>query len=207
MVSFRSSVAFAAMAMFSLSRGQTQYEIDPESVPIGTRDVWCQSQKAACPLLCLQNPKINDASTQQNDCDSKTLTYQCICGNGVQPDIGNFSQTIPFFKCQEYGNQCVNQCASADTPCQSACRSDNPCGAQNPTRVNLTSSSTTMEATGTGTATNTGGTTVFTGLGGDSSSSSSSSSKSGSQAALSIGHSYGIAVGFAGLIGGFALFL
>jgi len=183
--------------------------------------------QASCPLLCLQNPDIQDGTTSANECDpvrnfptpritSETnssqadLSYLCICGNGFQPDVGNFSQTIPFFQCQEFGNQCVNACGSGNTACQSACRSDNPCGAQNPTRVNTTTSS-SMIATATDGSTATAGPAVYTGLGGSSESSSEKTDKtdkdSGANAFLVMGHSYGLAVVFAGLFAGFAMVL
>ncbi|KAH8596683.1 hypothetical protein B0O99DRAFT_105489 [Bisporella sp. PMI_857] len=213
MISLRSSLAVVAVAIFSFNaQAATQYSIDPNSVDLATRESWCVSQKASCPLLCLQNTGAQDASTAENDCDPDTLSYSCICGNGITPDAGNYSQTIPFFLCQEYGNQCVNGCGTGNTPCQTACRVDNPCGAQNPTRVNTTSSS-TMPATATSTSTSTNGPVVYSGLGGDGSSSSSSSSSSTSSdknaalATLDLGRSYGLAVVFAGLFAGFAILL
>ncbi|KAG9240763.1 hypothetical protein BJ878DRAFT_524340 [Calycina marina] len=126
----------------------------------------CQSISLICRrqasrlLLCLQNSGVQDASTASNDCDpvrspshlpplpcfmtrdlQDTLVYSCICGNCSTPNAANFSQTIPFFECQEYGNQCVDAYGVVNTPCQSACRVDNPCGAQKPTRVKITISS------------------------------------------------------------------
>lgn len=199
--------ALAVVAMTTVSLAAQVYQIDPETVDPATRASWCVSQEAACPLLCLQNPKVQDASTASNECDPANLQYSCICSNGIQPDIGNFSQTIPFFLCQEFGNQCVNACGTGNTPCQSACRTDNPCGAQNPTRVNITTSSSVV-ATATDGSTATAGPAIYTGLGESSSSSSKSSDKdSGSNAVLAMGHSYGLAVVLAGLFTGFAMVL
>jgi len=105
----------------------------------------------------------------------------------------------------------VAGCAG-NTVCQSACRDDHPCGAQNPTRVNTTSTSSTAAPT-TVPAGATSGTAgvVFTGLGGNgavataAAGASTIGTKSGSQAALDLGRSYGLAVIFAGLFAGFAL--
>jgi len=202
MPSLKTSVAVVATALFIGAQGQAQYTIDPNSVPLSTRSAWCQSQLTSCPLLCLQNTGGNSSTTSANDCDPTTLTYDCVCGNGLAPNASEYSQTLPFFICQEYGNQCVAAC-NGDSSCQSACRDDNPCGAQNPTRVNTTTSS-TMTATATGGSGT--GATVYTGLGGASSTSSSSSTKkSGSQAALDLGRSYGLGVVFVGIFAGFAL--
>ena len=104
----------------------------------------------------------------------------------------------------------MNACGSGNTACQSACRSDNPCGAQNPTRVNTTTSS-SMIATATDGSTATAGPAVYTGLGGSSASSSEKTDKtdkdSGANTFLVMGHSYGLAVVFAGLFAGFAMVL
>lgn len=209
MPSFKLSAALVAMTIIS---AQAQYSIDPNSVPLATRTSWCQSQLASCPLLCLQNPGSTDSTTEANDCDPTSLTYDCVCGNGLTPSLANYSQTIPFFECQEYGNQCVAACDGAQS-CESACRSNNPCGAQNPTRINTTSTS-SMASTTTlpaGASSGTAG-VVYTGLGGGavatatgSSGSSSDSKKSGSQMALDLGRSYGLAVVFTGIFAGFAL--
>jgi len=207
MPSFRVSAALVATAIFSLN-AQAQYSIDPNSVPIATRQSWCQSQIASCPLLCLQNSGTDDSTTTSNDCDATSLTYDCVCGNGLTPSLANYSQTIPYFECQEYGNECVAGCGG-DSSCQSACRADNPCGAQDPTRVNSTTSS-TMASTATGTSTGTAG-LVYTGLGGSAATqtaaSKSGDKKNNSQMALDLGQSYGLAIVFAGVFAGFALIM
>lgn len=60
-------------------------------------------------------------TTEQNDCDSDALTYTCVCENGVAPNITEYSQTLPYFICQQWGNTCVENC-NGDNSCQSACR-------------------------------------------------------------------------------------
>jgi len=201
MATFKAAFALVAIAIFANS--QTTYVIDPNSVPLATREGWCTAQKSSCPLLCLQNANESDTGTTSNDCFPDTLEWDCICSNGLTPNEMNFSQTIPFFECQEYGDQCVTAC-DGDSTCATACRVNNPCGAQNPTRINSTTSS-TMPATATGGGSSSSP-TVFNGLGG-SGSSTSSTKKSGSQAALEIGRSYGLAIVFTGLFAGFALMM
>jgi len=215
MPSFKISAALLATAILSFSaRAQYTYYIDPNSVPLSTRTSWCQSQIASCPLLCLQLSG-QSSTTSANDCDPNTLTFDCVCGNGLAPNAANYSQTIPYFECTEYGNQCVTAC-NGNTNCQSACRDDHPCGAQSPTRINATSTTSSSAASSTlpaGASSGTAG-VVFTGLGGGAgavatatptAASSGDSKKSGSQAALDLGRSYGFAVVFAGLFAGFAL--
>jgi len=207
MPSIKLSSAFLATALFSISvRAQISYWIDPTSVPLSTRQQWCQSQQTACPLLCLQLPGASSTTTA-NDCNANDLTYDCICGNGQAPNASEYSQTLPYFICSEYGSQCVAGCAG-NTACQSACRDDHPCGAQNPTRVNTTSSSSIMPSTTlpAGASSGTAG-VVYTGLGGQvvTSPTAASTKNSGSRAVVEIGRSYGLAVVFGGLFAGFAL--
>ncbi|PSS08784.1 hypothetical protein M430DRAFT_109594 [Amorphotheca resinae ATCC 22711] len=222
MVSFKTSAALVAAAVLSLgAQAQYTYYIDPNSVPLSTRTSWCQSQIASCPLLCLQLSG-QSSTTESNSCDPASLNYECICGNGLAPNAANYSQTIPYFECTEYGNQCVAGC-NGNSACQTSCRVDHPCGAQDPTRINATSttssstaSSTSGSASGSAAASSGSDGVRFTGLGGAAATSSASSSsstssstsdskKSGSQAALDLGRSYGLAVVFAGLFAGFAL--
>ncbi|KAH6669422.1 hypothetical protein B0J14DRAFT_119058 [Halenospora varia] len=209
MPSFKLALAVLATALFSISaRAQSQYYIDPNSVPLNQRQSWCQTQQVSCPLLCLQTPGAS-STTKANTCDPKTLTFSCICGNGLSPNASEFSQTLPYFICTQYGTQCVAAC-NGNTACQSACRDDHPCGAQNPTRVNSTSSSSVMASTtlAAGASSGTAG-VVYTGLGGAAATTTAAASgnKSGAQAALDMGRSYGLAVIFAGLFAGFALIM
>lgn len=96
---------------------------------------------------------------------------------------------------------------------------NNPCGAQNPTRVN-TSTITTHTQTATGSATGSGSdNTAFATLGGSSPSGSSSSSSGGGsgnggvsgngagQLAIDIGRTYGLAVVLGSVFAGFMLVL
>ena len=107
-------------------------------------------------------------SRETNHALQNTLTYACLCNNNLQPNVSEYSLSLPYFTCTEWGNQCVNGCGG-DSSCQADCRQDHPCGALNPTRVNSTTSS-TMAATGTSGATATGD-TIYTGLGGSTSTS------------------------------------
>jgi len=195
--------------LVSLAASQT---IDPNTVPITTRDVWCTSQITQCPLLCLQIPGENSAATEANTCDPTTLDYSCVCANGMSPNSSEYSQTVPYFICTQYNTNCVNSC-NGDSSCQSACVQDHPCGAQNPTRVN-TSTISTMRATSTSgngasaVSTAAGGGTVYSGFGGAAATSTAGGGGSTSDARailLSLGHSYGIGVVAVGVFMGFYL--
>jgi hypothetical protein len=95
---------------------------------------WCDNELSTCPIICEQT---TPGTTSVNTCDAESLTYGCVCGNGLQPNVSEYSLTLPYFICQEWGNQCVENCGT-DNACASSCREDNPCGAQEPTRVNET---------------------------------------------------------------------
>jgi len=209
----RSAIAIAAL--LSIVRLSTPQSIDPNSVPQSQRNYWCQSQTTQCPLICLQTLG-NTAATLANDCDPDTLAYDCVCSNGLSPNATEYSQTIPYFICTESGNQCVAACQGASA-CQSACRTDHPCGAQSPIRVNVTSSSTAAAATGTSdpTGTNAAGSAATTGADYSSFSSGDNSgdnnndggNNTGAASMLSLGQSYGFAVVVTGLFAGFGLLL
>jgi len=206
MPSFKISAVIMA-TLLSIS-GAQQYNIDPDTIPLATRASWCTSQIASCPLICLQYPGAS-ATTTANDCDATTLAFDCVCSNGLSPNASEYSQTIPYFQCQAYGTQCVDSCGG-DSTCQAACRDNNPCGAQSPTRINATSTSSSLSSSTlpAGASSGTAG-VIYTGLGGavatQSPSSGSDTKKSNAQTALDLGRSYGLIAVFTGLFAGFAL--
>ncbi|KAJ5240875.1 uncharacterized protein N7469_002466 [Penicillium citrinum] len=126
------------LALTSFLTPTTSQSIDPSSVPKPTRESWCSSQKAACPLICLQLPGASGSPTQ-NTCSADTLAYSCICSNNVSPNASEYSQTMAYYICTEANNQCTKACST--NTCADACRSDHPCGAQDPKRVNVTTTS------------------------------------------------------------------
>lgn len=191
----------ALTLLFSMNvSSQAVYSIAPSSVPLATRNSWCTSQTTSCPLLCLQYPE-QSSSTTANTCDPKTLSFNCVCQNGLSPNASEYSQTLPFFICQEYGNQCVTAC-TGNTKCQSSCREDHPCGAQNPTRVNTTSTASLTSPTSSSTSG-----VAYTGLAGSESKDGSSSNKSGTLAALDPARGYLSAIIFACTFAGFAIIM
>ncbi|KAI9758012.1 MAG: PX domain-containing protein ypt35 [Chaenotheca gracillima] len=193
------AVLMVAVASSCLVSGQA---IAPDSVPLSTRQLWCTDQKTSCPLLCSQLPG-KSTNTKANTCDAATLIYSCICTNGQSPNSSEYSQTIPYFECTEANNQCVNNCGT-DSACASNCRQNNLCGAQNPKRVNLTTStaSSTVAATATSSGSNAIDTAGFGGQG-----SSSGTKDNGAVGALDLGRAYGLAVVVVGTFAGFAILL
>ncbi|KAF2270764.1 hypothetical protein CC78DRAFT_539243 [Lojkania enalia] len=181
------------------------YTIDPDSVSESDRQTWCDNQKAQCPLICLQQPGVTSMTTVSNECDPDTLVYQCVCENNVTPNITQYTQTLPYYICTEWGNQCVDNCGQNNNACANDCRANHPCGAQSPDPPN-SSVPTTMSKT----ATPTGGseptdipTAGFLGA----TEAAQPGQGGGAGAMLNLGQSYGLAIVFAGVFAGFAIVL
>ncbi|OBT70139.1 hypothetical protein VE03_00575 [Pseudogymnoascus sp. 23342-1-I1] len=198
------SKVFAVAALAVAVAAQEQYYIDPSSVVISTREVWCNDQKSTCPLLCTQYPG-GSMTTAANDCDAETLTYDCTCGNGLSPNMTEYSLTIPFHICIEWGQQCVANCGGVNT-CQAACTEDHPCGAQDPSRGNATATTTSGAPAATSTAA-----VAHDGFGTDSSSTTTggttAATPNAALAALDVGRSFGLSIVFAGIFAAFGLFM
>ncbi|CZT19431.1 uncharacterized protein RCC_05282 [Ramularia collo-cygni] len=140
-------VSLATALLTTSVAAQDQYRINPESVSESLRTFWCDQQLAQCPLICSQTVESASLETNSNDCTASDLTYSCVCDNGFSPNVSEYSQTLPFFICQEWGTQCVANCGNGNTACQSSCTADHPCGAQNPTRQNTSTLTSTMSST------------------------------------------------------------
>ncbi|RSM02560.1 hypothetical protein CDV31_010865 [Fusarium ambrosium] len=201
MPSLRTTVL--AVAASCVAVANADYYIEPDSVPIAQRRVWCQTTKESCPLICEQT---SEGEPKVNTCDPETLTYGCICSDNKQPNVSEYSLTIPYYVCQEWGNQCVEDCKGSNS-CASSCREDHPCGASNPKKYNTTSTATGTETAKATASTTDDADTLYTGNpGGDDGDddSDSSSSKNGSSA-LEAGRTWGLAVVLSTMFVGFAM--
>ncbi|KZM26333.1 uncharacterized protein EKO05_0002206 [Ascochyta rabiei] len=208
----RSTLALSLAAFAGLATAQTTtqndypYQIDPQSVSSANRQYWCDQNVAQCPLICLQQPGVTSSTTEDNECDPDQLTYSCVCDNGVAPNITQYSQTLPFYICQEWGNQCVTNC-NGDNTCANSCRADHPCGAQSPFLGNSTTSS-TMSSTSAPTGSAATNTIPVTGFGGGGATSTASGGSTGAAAATFVpGAATSMAVLFGSVFLGFAVLL
>ncbi|KAF4988581.1 hypothetical protein FGRMN_9701 [Fusarium graminum] len=200
MPSFRTIVL--AVAASAVTIVNADYVIDPNSVPLATRRFWCDNEKETCPMICEQTSK---GDTKVNECDPKTLTYGCICGDGKQPNVSEYSLTLPFYVCQEWGNQCVEDCAGSAS-CASDCRQNNPCGANNPTKANVTSTATgTAAVKATASATDDLNVIYTSDPGSDDNDDSGSSSKTNSAAAIEAGRTWSLTIVLGTMFAGFAM--
>ncbi|KAF2626844.1 hypothetical protein BU25DRAFT_411375 [Macroventuria anomochaeta] len=166
-------------------------------------EYWCDQNEAQCPLICLQQPGVSSSTTQDNDCDPDQLTYSCVCENGVSPNITQYSQTLPFYICQAWGNQCVANC-NGDNTCANSCRADHPCGAQTPYLGNATSSSVSSTASATASATTS---RAVTGFGGAAATSAAGGSTGAAAASFIPNAATSMAVLFGTVFFGFAVLL
>ncbi|KAK8121925.1 hypothetical protein PG984_010595 [Apiospora sp. TS-2023a] len=156
MPSFKTTVV--AVATMLVASVQADYVIDPSTVPMSTRRYWCDSEISTCPIICTQT---TSGKPITNSCDPKALTYGCVCADNKQPNISEYTLTLPYFTCTEWGTQCVKKCGS-DNECSSDCRQNHPCGARSPQKPNSTTSA-TESATSSG-ATATDSNIVYNGL-------------------------------------------
>ncbi|KAK4105637.1 hypothetical protein N658DRAFT_513036 [Parathielavia hyrcaniae] len=195
MVPFRTVLLAVASAIVV----SADYWIKPETVPLQLRMAWCNSQIANCGPICLQT---SVGAPNVNECDPETLRYGCVCSDGKQPNITQYTMTMPYFTCTEWGTQCVTACGN-DNLCSDSCRADHPCGALDPPKGNATTTASTTSSTATASATPTN--QVYSGLGDGSNSAAGSSTGSSGSSALRFGDSVGFAVLIGGLFAGIAM--
>jgi len=197
MVSFRTTL----LALVGAVAVSADYWVDPDTVPEYLRKAWCQDQRSMCGPICLDIG--TTGATLANTCDYETLTYGCVCSDGKQPNVTEYTQTLPYHVCTAWGSQCVTACGS-DNKCASDCREKHPCGAQTPTRNNDTTSSTTVAAPA---ATSTGppADQAYDGFAGGSG--DDSNNDKNAAGSLRFANSYGLAVVAGGLFAGFAVLL
>lgn len=153
----------------------------------------------------------NSAATDDNTCDPESLTYSCICSNGLAPNASEYSQTLPYYICTQYNTDCQTACGN-DNTCAAACVQGHPCGATDPTRVN-TSTITTMPATATtnGAAASTASDgVIYTGFGGAAAAATTAAGGSGSAASriiVNVGQVYGLGLLATGIFAAFSFLL
>ncbi|KAK5194874.1 hypothetical protein LTR92_005003 [Exophiala xenobiotica] len=105
---------------------------------------WCHAQLNTCPYIC-------GGSASQNSCDDTTFTYSCVCANGTVPDCTAYTQTLPYFICQESYIQCINNNPN-DAQAQSVCATNEVCGTRNATAEALAASSAAASSTAAATS-------------------------------------------------------
>jgi len=181
---------FTSLALVSATGVSVYPPLNVSTIDEADRMAWCQNQVESCPLICLnQETKGSGGSPSDNTCDADDLSYSCICSDGTTPNATQYSQTIPFYICQQEVILCVNNCGS-DNICGSNCAADKPCGAKNPQPPKSTATAAGSKATPA---------TPAASSGFDSSATATAAPtggviKSGSNSLVAFGELYGMAV-------------
>merc|ERR1711939_213796 len=124
--------------------GQGQYTIEPNSVPLATRQDWCRAQFNTCRGVC-------GGQAFPNNCDAATLTYSCVCTNGNQPNISNYQQSLAAYECREWKGGC-NERNPGDAEAQQNCL-NTPCGSKLVSEASSSSSSSGSDSTSSASST------------------------------------------------------
>ncbi|RPA91369.1 hypothetical protein L873DRAFT_1714420 [Choiromyces venosus 120613-1] len=197
MQSFVFAAFVAANSILSVS-AQTYPTFNVTAVPDAIRTQWCRAQTAACPLLCGDQ----DMTTTQNKCFPDNLYYTCICNDGTSPNLTEYSQTIPYFRCQAEVKGCSDAC-TGNSKCQSACAANRPCGATDPQRLNTSTMTSTRGASKTSSPT---GLTTSTDANGFAvTGTAAAGSKGAGSPMMEVGNAYGLGFVAAGIAIGAAL--
>ncbi|KAK4207960.1 hypothetical protein QBC37DRAFT_432676 [Rhypophila decipiens] len=77
------------------------FEIDPKTVDLGTREMWCAMEIQTCSLIC-----DTQMSKKDNYCNATTLEYRCRCKTW-QPQMDRYEHTLPTFLCTKTYDNCV----------------------------------------------------------------------------------------------------
>ncbi|PPJ51662.1 hypothetical protein CBER1_08761 [Cercospora berteroae] len=195
---FRTTLAVAFAALSAVASAQNystsgNLSITASEVPSTLRASWCRGQTIACPQIC-------GGRAETNTCDAEQLTYDCSCPDGEARNISDYTQTLPFFVCEQWRTNCVLNHPD-DRDGQAACESVT-CGAQNATEAEGgDSSSASTSATPTSTSTDTAETGASETTGTDSSATPSASDS----AAMHLAQNYGTGILVTGLLAVFGL--
>ncbi|KAF2109004.1 hypothetical protein BDV96DRAFT_503596 [Lophiotrema nucula] len=187
------TVAFATLASFVNAQLPNNIQpcctISPNSVNSTVRESWCQAQKNTCPQICGGFSKLNST------CDSTTLTFNCICGDGTTPNMSDYQQSVPGQMCRQWFSACITA-SGDDLQEQEACKA-----------VSCGNKTISAQQSSVASSSPTGSSGASTSSGGDAASATGaapSSASSGAATAIAIAREYGtplLAGGFAALFG------
>eukprot|EP00835_Amoeboradix_gromovi_P003446 NODE_227_length_13866_cov_0.400305.p7 type:complete len:160 gc:universal NODE_227_length_13866_cov_0.400305:12571-13050(+) len=102
-----------------------------KTIDSSTKSSWCARQVYSCKTVCYTS---DAPEPKQNTCDSDTLNYKCVCGDGDEPKLDIFTDTIPFYQCNEVKSRCQQNCAgkSNEQSCKSDCFNKYQCATTAP---------------------------------------------------------------------------
>merc|ERR1712230_103661 len=139
----------AASALVAVAHAQT-LETSSASSVAATSTV---SQVMPPAATASFNPAGISSTDAFNWCHAQlnTCPYICVCANGTVPDCTAFTQTLPYFICQETYIQCINNNPN-DAQAQSVCADNEQCGTRNATAEALATSSAAASSTAASTS-------------------------------------------------------
>ncbi|KAK8050479.1 hypothetical protein PG994_012209 [Apiospora phragmitis] len=144
------AVALSALTVVSATSSNWTSMMDLNKIPVGTRNGWCQAQLNACDQIC--NPP------SENSCDFTSLDYQCACSDGSDPKLGQYTNTIDYFTCQEAFSECIATNVGSKTG-QDNCTAtihDN-CGTKDPAKKESSGSGSAKSSSSAGPSPTSGG--------------------------------------------------
>jgi hypothetical protein len=135
-----------------------------------------------------------------NNTSQTTLDWTCTCINGNTPNFTDYTQTMPFYICQQWIANCVasNQ---GDAEAQFACRTV-VCGSTEPNSTESADEDTPSSTSSASSSSATSGTPTSSG-----GASSAAATSQGAAAALSVAKTYGTGILATGLLAIFGLAL
>ncbi|KKY29134.1 hypothetical protein UCRPC4_g00166 [Phaeomoniella chlamydospora] len=110
---------------------------DSSEVSASTKESWCLAELNTCRTVC--------GSASTNTCDDTSLTYECTCSNGTTPDLTAYTNSLPYYICQETYIQCIEDHPN-DADGQADCAEAEVCGTLNATSAATSSAAASSTA-------------------------------------------------------------
>ncbi|KAF2740455.1 hypothetical protein EJ04DRAFT_424874, partial [Polyplosphaeria fusca] len=114
----RALVVFVVAVSAQLPSGiEPCCSVDPSNINDTVKATYCAAEQNTCRELC----DISSTGPTKNTCDEQDLTYSCVCGDGLQPNMSDYQQTVPAQLCLLWFADCF-EASGQDLSEQEACR-------------------------------------------------------------------------------------
>jgi len=168
--------------------------IDPSTISPTLKSQWCLAETNSCPELCG-----GIDFTDVKNCTNTDLSYSCLCVNGSSPDLAAYTETMPYYLCEQTFSNCI-QFFENNQAGQAQCTTNYTCGSLDPSKNPAsTSSASTSASTSSAAATSTVASATTT--------SATTTPSATKNAAIQIGQDYGIGFFAAGAMAAFGFLL
>lgn len=97
-----------------------------KTIDDSTKASWCGRNIYSCKIVCYTQ---DAPEPKKNTCDTSTLDYDCLCGDGAGVDLSLFADTMYAFQCAEVGRRCQTQCTGKtdEQSCKLGCNQKYKC--------------------------------------------------------------------------------